>query len=299
MKIGFIGLGIMGKPMSKNLIKAGYDLLVYDINEAAMAEVEAAGATKARNAAEAAEQCSIVITMLPNSPQVKEVLLGEEGVIANGRKGALIIDMSSIAPQASQQCEAAARAAGLRMLDAPVSGGEPKAIEGTLSIMCGGEQAHFDEAYPVLMKMGASAVHCGPIGSGNITKLCNQIIVGVNIAAMSEALTLAAKAGVDPEVVFKAIRGGLAGSAVLEAKAPMVLKRNFQPGFKIDLHIKDLKNAMDTAAAVGSPTVFTERALAIMQELSAAGEGQNDHCGIARYFERLAGVEICAIPPSV
>lgn len=292
MKIGFIGLGVMGKPMSKNLIKAGYTLAVYDINAQAAKELAATGAQAAGSIAELAGECDVIVTMLPNGPQVKEVLLGEKGVVANGRAGALIIDMSSIAPQASVECEAAARAAGLRMIDAPVSGGEPKAVEGTLSIMCGGEKKDFDEAYPILMKMGASAVLCGGIGAGNTTKLCNQIIVGANIAAMSEALTLAVKAGVDPEVVFRAIRGGLAGSTVLEAKAPMVLQRNFKPGFRIDLHIKDLSNAMDAAQAVGSPAPLTKQVLDMMRVLSARGEGRADHSALAKYYEALAGITI-------
>jgi 2-hydroxy-3-oxopropionate reductase len=292
MKIGFIGLGVMGKPMSKNLIKAGYALVVYDINAQAAGELAAAGAQAAGSIAELARECGVIVTMLPNSPQVKDVLLGEKGVIAHGKAGALIIDMSSIAPAAAVECGAAARAAGLRMIDAPVSGGEPKAIEGTLSIMCGGEKKDFDEAYPILMKMGASAVLCGGIGAGNTTKLCNQIIVGANIAAMSEALTLAVKAGVDPQVVFQAIRGGLAGSTVLDAKAPMVLKRNFKPGFRIDLHIKDLGNAMDTAKAAGSPAPLTTQVLEMMKELSGRGEGQADHSALAKYYEALAGITI-------
>jgi 2-hydroxy-3-oxopropionate reductase len=292
MKIAFIGLGIMGKPMSRNLLKAGYDLTVYDIVRAAVDEAAASGAKPAASAAEAARGCQMILTMLPDSPQVKDVLLGSGGVIKAAEKGALIVDMSSIAPEASRECERAAKAAGLRMIDAPVSGGEPKAIDGTLSIMCGGEQKDFDEAHPALMKMGASAVLCGPIGAGNVTKLCNQIIVGANIAAMAEALVLAAKAGVSPETVYKAIRGGLAGSTVLDAKAPKVLKRDFKPGFKIDLHIKDLKNAKQTEESLASPSVFTDAALGIMRDLSARGFGQEDHCAMARYFEVLAGVEI-------
>jgi 2-hydroxy-3-oxopropionate reductase len=292
MNIAFIGLGIMGKPMSKNLLKAGYNLNIYDIVPAAVADVAAAGGKPAVSAAEAARGCEVIITMLPNSPQVKDVLLGGGGVVAAARQGALIIDMSSIAPEASQECAAAASAKGLRMVDAPVSGGEPKAIDGTLSIMCGGQQADFDEALPILQKMGASVVLCGPVGAGNVTKLCNQIIVGVNIAAMGEALTLAAKAGVNPETVFKAIRGGLAGSTVLEAKVPMVLNRNFKPGFKIDLHIKDLKNAIEAGRQTGSPTPFSASVLAIMEELAAAGCGQQDHSGVVQYFEKIAGVEI-------
>lgn len=290
--IGFIGLGIMGKPMSLNLLKKGLKLVVYDINPNPVGELAAAGAEAAGSVAELARKSDIVITMLPNSPHVESVLLGEDGVIQNGRKGTLIIDMSSIAPMSSQKCEAAAKANGMRMIDAPVSGGEPKAIDGTLSIMCGGEQADFDEAYPILMCMGASAVLTGKIGSGNTTKLCNQIIVGVNIAAMGEAMALAVRAGVDPQKVFQAIRGGLAGSAVLEAKAPMVLNRNFKPGFKIDLHIKDLTNALDTARSVGCPTILSEKVIEMMKDLSASGEGQCDHGGVVRYYEKLAGIEI-------
>jgi 2-hydroxy-3-oxopropionate reductase len=292
MKIAFIGLGIMGKPMSKNLLKTGYSLNVFDIVPEAVADVAAAGGQPSASAAEAVQDCDVIVTMLPNSPQVKEVLLGGGGVVAAAKKSALIIDMSSIAPEASRECAAAACAHGLRLIDAPVSGGEPKAIDGTLSIMCGGEQADFDEALPILQKMGASVVLCGPVGAGNVTKLCNQIIVGVNIAAMGEALTLAAKAGVNPETVYKAIRGGLAGSTVLDAKVPMVLNRNFKPGFKIDLHIKDLKNAVEAGRASGSPTPFSESVLAIMEELAATGCGPQDHSGVVQYFERIAGIEI-------
>ena len=292
MKIGFIGLGIMGKPMSKNLLKAGHELLVYDIVPEAVQEVVSAGAQCASSNAQVAQECSFIITMLPNGPQVKEVLLGEGGVLSSAKAGTLIVDMSSIAPGVSIECEARAREYGMRMIDAPVSGGEPKAIDGSLSIMCGGAQADFDEAYPVLMQMGSSAVLTGSIGSGNTTKLCNQIIVGVNIAAVSEALVLAAKAGVDPELVYNAIRGGLAGSTVLDAKAPMMMNRNFNPGFRIDLHIKDLRNTMETAREIGVPTFLTEKVLEMMIALSEDGEGSNDHSGLARYYERAAGVEI-------
>ena len=297
MKIGFIGLGIMGKPMSRNLLKAGHDLAVYDILPAAVSEVAAAGATAAKNIAGACAGRQLIVTMLPNSPQVKDVLLGAGGVLQSAAPGALVVDMSSIAPQASRECEAACRAAGLRMIDAPVSGGEPKAIDGTLSIMCGGTRADFEEAYPVLMKMGASATLCGPVGAGNVTKLCNQIIVAANIAAMAEALTLAAKSSVEPQIVFQAIRGGLAGSTVLDAKAPKVLQRNFEPGFKIDLHIKDLKNAMEAALSSGSPMTLTAPVLQMMETLAVAGHGQSDHCALALLYEQQAGV-ILANPPA-
>ncbi len=294
-KIGFIGLGIMGKPMSKNLLKAGYDLVVYDLSAESIAELVEHGADGAESIAEVSTQCDTIITMLPNSPQVKEVVMGTEGtdgILKNAKEGTLIIDMSSIAPLASKECEQAARKVGVRMIDAPVSGGEPKAIDGTLSIMCGGNQADFDQAKPLLDIMGSSAVLTGAIGSGNMTKLANQIMVAVNIAGMSEALTLAVKSGVDPELVYNAVRGGLAGSTVLDAKAPMVLERNFKPGFKIDLHIKDLKNVLETANEVKSPIFLTAQVLQMMQALSNANEGGNDHGGLARFYENLAGVEI-------
>ena len=199
-KIGFIGLGIMGKPMSKNLIKAGYDLYVYDIVQTAVDEVAAFGANACESISDVTKNCKTIITMLPNSPQVKEVVMGKGGIIENAEKGTLVVDMSSIAPLASKECEAALKKAGMRMIDAPVSGGEPKAVDGTLSIMCGGEQADFDETKPLFEIMGGYSVLTGDIGSGNMTKLANQIIVAVNIAAMGEALTLAVKAGVKPEL---------------------------------------------------------------------------------------------------
>jgi len=285
--IGFIGLGIMGKPMSKNLISSGYELIVFDVNSEPVDEVVSFGAKRASSVANVAQNADIIITMLPNSPHVESVLLAKDGVINNGKKDILIIDMSSIAPLVSQKCEVAAKEAGMHMIDAPVSGGEPKAVDGTLSIMCGGKKSDFDEAYPLLLCMGSSAVLTGNIGAGNTTKLCNQIIVGINIAAMGEAMTLAVKAGVDPKLVFNAIRGGLAGSTVLNAKMPMVLDRNFKPGFKMDLHIKDLKNAVETANDVNSPTMLSEIVLNMMKELSGKGEGQNDHCGLVRYYEDL------------
>ena len=251
MKVGFIGLGIMGKPMSKNLLKAGYSLVVADRNPEAIAEVIAAGAETAASAKAIAEQCDVIITMLPNSPHVKEVALGEGGIIEGAKPGTVLIDMSSIAPLASREISEALKAKGVDMLDAPVSGGEPKAIDGTLSVMVGGDKAIIDKYYDLLKAMAGSVVHTGEIGAGNVTKLANQVIVALNIAAMSEALTLATKAGVNPDLVYQAIRGGLAGSTVLDAKAPMVMDRNFKPGFRIDLHIKDLANALDTSHGVG------------------------------------------------
>ncbi|TKI08822.1 2-hydroxy-3-oxopropionate reductase [Martelella alba] len=292
MKIGFIGLGIMGKPMSKNLLKAGYALVVLDRNQDAVAEVVAAGAEQAATPKAVAELCDIVITMLPNSPHVKEVALGENGIIEGARAGAVVIDMSSIAPLASREIAAELAKKNVAMLDAPVSGGEPKAIDGTLSVMVGGDKAIFERHFDILKAMAGSVVHTGDIGAGNVTKLANQVIVAVNIAAMSEALVLATKAGVEPELVFQAIRGGLAGSTVLDAKAPMVLDRNFKPGFRIDLHIKDLANALDTSHGVGAQLPLTAAVMEMMQALKQDELGTADHSALARYYEKLAKVEV-------
>ena len=208
------------------------------------------------------------------------------------KAGTIVIDMSSIAPLASQEIAEACASKGVKMIDAPVSGGEPKAIDGTLAIMVGGDEAVFNSVKEILLKMGASAVYCGAIGAGNTTKLANQVIVGCNIAALSEALMLAKKAGVDPQKVFEAIKGGLAGSTVMNAKSPMILEGNFKPGFKIDLHIKDLANALDTGHNLGSPMPLTAAVMEMMQTLRADGCGQNDHSGLAKYYAKLAGTPI-------
>lgn len=292
MKIGLIGLGIMGRPMARNLLRAGYtDLLVSDLNKAAVEELVAAGATAATNS-EIGEKCDLVLTMLPNSPQVKQVMLGEDGVAAHMRPGSVFIDMSSINPVASKEIAAVLAGKNIEMLDAPVSGGEPKAIDGTLSFMVGGKQEIFDKYKALLGAMGTSVVRCGDVGAGNTTKLANQIIVACNIQALAEALTLAQKAGVDPRLVFEAIRGGLAGSTVMNAKAPMMISGDDKPGFKIDLHIKDLNNALDCAHAVGCPVPMTAEVQEVLQWLHNNGEGQHDHSCIARYYEKLTGMEI-------
>ena len=292
MIIGFIGLGIMGKPMSKNLLKAGCNLVVHDLVKEAVDEVVQAGAQKGQSPKDVAQKSDVIITMLPNSPHVKTVILGKDGVLEGAKAGSIVIDMSSIAPLASKEIYEACRQKGVDMIDAPVSGGEPKAIDGTLSIMVGGKKEIFDKVNNILLNMGKSVVYCGDIGAGNITKLANQIIVALNIAAMSEALVLGTKAGVDPETIYKAIRGGLAGSTVLDAKAPMILERNFKPGFKIDLHIKDLANALETGHEVGVPLPLTSLAMEIMQSLKIEGKGQNDHGGIIQFYERLAKIEV-------
>jgi 2-hydroxy-3-oxopropionate reductase len=292
MNIGFIGLGIMGKPMARNLVKAGHKLIVYDLLAAPVTELVQAGAMAGSSAKEVAAHSELIITMLPNSPHVKEAVLGRNGVIEGAKPGSVLVDMSSIAPLASREVAAELAKKGIEMLDAPVSGGEPKAIDGTLAIMVGGKAAVFDKVKDVLLKMGASAVLCGDIGAGNVTKLANQIIVALNIAAMSEAFVLAVKAGVDPERVFDAVKGGLAGSTVLNAKAPMVLQGNYKPGFRIELHIKDLQNALDTAHETGVPIPLTSQVMEMMQALKVDGKQAQDHGGLIQFYERLAGVKV-------
>jgi 2-hydroxy-3-oxopropionate reductase len=291
-RIGFIGLGIMGKPMAKNVLKAGYALTVYDINPEPVKELVAAGAKAARSGKETAAAGEAVITMLPNSPEVREAVLGKDGVLEGAKPGTILIDMSSIAPLAAREIAKAAAGKGVPMLDAPVSGGQPKAIDGTLAVMVGGPEDVFARAEDLLQSMAATVTRVGEIGSGNVAKLANQIIVAGNIAAMSEAMVLAAKAGVDPEKVFEAIRKGLAGSTVLEAKMPLVLAGNFNPGFRIELHIKDLNNALDTARELGAPAPLSELVVGMMKSLAADGKAKNDHGGLIQYFEKLAKIEV-------
>ena len=292
MKIGFIGLGIMGKPMCKNLLKAGHECTIYDIVEEAARKAVGAGAVKCESAAQAASGRKLVITMLPNSPQVKQVVLGENGIADAMDEGCIFVDMSSIAPLASKEIGAALAGRNIEMLDAPVSGGEPKAVDGTLSIMVGGKKEVYDKVKEVLLCMGSSAVYCGELGAGNTTKLANQIVVALNIAACAEAFTLSKKAGVDPELVFDAIRGGLAGSTVMDAKVPMMLDGNDKPGFKIDLHIKDLKNALETGHGMGMGLPLTAQVMEMMQQLAADGFGGKDHSALVKYYEKMTGESI-------
>ena len=291
MKIGFIGMGIIGKPMAINLVKAGYDVTVSNRNMAKCEPVVAAGA-KSGSYIEVAEQSDVVITMLPNGPQVKSVMLSEDGVAAHMKSGSTFIDMSSINPVDSKELCTEVSKYGIEMLDAPVSGGEPKAIDGTLSIMVGGKQETFDKYKDMLGAMGSSVVRCGDVGAGNTTKLANQIIVACNIQALAEAMTLAQKAGVEPQLVFDAIKGGLAGSTVMNAKAPMMIAGNDKPGFKIDLHIKDLNNALDCAHSVGSPVPMTAAVQEILQWMHNHEGGNKDHSAIAQYYEYLTGIQI-------
>jgi len=291
MMIGFIGLGIMGRPMAKNLIKAGYKLTVFD-KFAKFDDLVALGALGASSSKEVASKSDVVITMLPNSPHVKEVILGEGGVLEGSKSGQIVVDMSSIAPAVSQEIGEALKAKGIAFLDAPVSGGEPKAIDGTLAIMVGGDQKTFDTVKPILEKMGASVILVGGIGAGNVAKLANQIVVALNIAAVSEAFVLATKAGVEPAKVFDAIKGGLAGSTVMNAKVPMILDGNFKPGFRIELHIKDLQNALDTGHNLNVPLPLTANVMETLQALKTDGMAANDHSAIVRFYEKLAHIEV-------
>lgn len=292
MKIGFIGLGIMGKPMSKNLLKAGYELVVCDMNQAAVDEVTALGATSAPNGAAVAKECQVIITMLPNSPHVRAVALGAGGIMEGASEGSTLIDMSSIDPTESKAIGAELAKKGIDMLDAPVSGGEPKAIDGTMSVMVGGKKETFDRFYDVMKAMAGSVVYVGDLGSGNVAKLANQIVVACNIAAVSEAMTFAKKAGTDPQLVYEAIRGGLAGSTVMDAKVPMMLARNFKPGFRIELHIKDLNNALNAAHAIQSPVPLTGQLMEIMQALKADGYEKEDHSSIVKFYEKISNVTV-------
>lgn len=290
--IGFIGLGIMGKPMALNLMKANHHLTVNDINQEAVNHLVEAGATAASSPKEVAKESDIIITMLPASKHVQEVILGENGILKGAKKGSVIIDMSSITPIVSKDLAEKAAEQGVEMLDAPVSGGEPKAIDGTLAIMVGGKADVFESVKSVLSDMGKDITLVGENGCGVTAKLANQIIVNLNIAAMSEALVLAAKAGINVEKMYQAIRGGLAGSAVLDAKVPMILDRNFVAGGSIAINLKDITNVMDTAHGIGVPLPLTGQLLEIFHALKVDGKEKADHGSIVTYYEKLANVEV-------
>ena len=287
--IGFIGLGIMGRPMAKNLLAAGYPLVVHSRSRGPVDELVAAGAKAAGSPREVAGGCEVLITMLPNSPDVELVALGANGIVEGARPGLLYIDMSTISPLVSQKVGKVLEAKGVRMLDAPVSGGEKGAIDAALSIMVGGEPAVFDTALPVLKSMGKTITRLGPLGSGGFTKLANQIIVAVNLTALAEALTLAKKAGLDRELTLKALAGGLAGSKCLEQKTPNYVANSYKPGFKIDLHFKDLGLIMESARALGVPLPATAVVQELFNALRVKGRGALDHSAIITLLEDLAG----------
>lgn len=290
-KVGFIGLGIMGKPMAKQMIKKGSDLLVFDINEKAVAELVLEGA-KASTPLEIGQTCNFIFTILPNGSIVKATLFNEGGLAKEIKPGTVVVDMSSVTPVESKYCYDELKKAGAFFLDAPVSGGEPKAIDGTLSFMVGGDEEAFNKALPLLNQMGASAVLVGGSGSGSTTKLANQIIVNLNIAALGEALVFAMKAGVDPEKVFMAIRGGLAGSAVMEAKAPMIMNRDFHPGGKIAVNHKDIMNVVNTAHELDIPVPMSAQLFEVFQGMKVRGLMNDDHGALVKHFEMLANVEV-------
>ena len=290
--IGFIGLGIMGNAMSKNLLKAGHSVVVYDIVPELTDRVVAAGAARGESCRDVAARSEILITMLPDGPEVEQAVLGRGGVLEGAKAGTILADMSSISPLVAQKVGAACAAKGVRFLDAPVSGGEPKAIDGTLAIMVGGDDATFQQMLPIFQKMGSSVTLTGAVGAGNVTKLANQIIVACNIAAVGEALVLATRAGLDPEVVFNAIKGGLAGSTVLNAKAPMAIARNFKPGFRIKLHQKDLRNALLAAESMKVGLPLTSTVQQMIMALMNQGKGDLDHSAIMTFIEGMAGMEI-------
>lgn len=291
LKAGFIGLGIMGRPMAKNLIKGGVELVVNDLNKAAVEDLVASGA-KSGTLAEIGRDCDVVLCILPNGAIVQSVLFGEGGVASTLKPGAVVCDMSSVTADESRACFEKLKAMGVGFVDAPVSGGEPGAVAGTLAIMCGGEEKDFERLKPFFERMGSSALLIGPSGSGSVTKLANQVIVNLTIAAVSEALVLAAKAGADPMKVYKAIRGGLAGSAVLDSKAPMICARNFKPGGTIAINHKDIKNVLATAHAIDVPMPLTAQLFEIQQALKVSGHMGDDHGGYVQYFEQLAGVVV-------
>jgi 2-hydroxy-3-oxopropionate reductase len=291
-RIGFVGLGIMGKPMARNLLKAGYPVTVFDHRAEPMEELVVDGATPAQSGNEVARDSDVVISMLPDGPDVEGAVLGSDGILAACRPGAILIDMSSISPSVAQKIGAACQLRGVDFLDAPVSGGEPKAKDGTLAIMVGGEVDVFETVAPILRSMGSTVTLTGHVGAGNMTKLANQIIVACNIAAISEAFVLAARAGLDPEIVVHAIKGGLAGSAVLNAKAPMMIARNFAPGFKLKLHQKDLRNALASARELGVSLPLTEIVQGMINSRVEAGKGDSDHSAIVTALEEMAGIEV-------
>ena len=291
-RIGFVGLGIMGKPMAKNLVKAGYDLTVYNRSSKAVNELEQQGAHAGLSSADVASKSDITILMVPDSPDSEAVVLGENGLLEGTTSGDLIIDMSSIEPGVSRKIHDRCNDNQVNFIDAPVSGGEPFAISGDLAIMVGGDSSDFNRAEPLFNVMGKSAVLCGQSGAGNVTKLANQIVVGANIHGLAEALVLATKAGVNPQTVFDAIKGGLAGSNVMNAKGPMMFERNFKPGFRIELHYKDINNAVKTADQLELPLQVTANLQQVMKALVGWGEGGNDHSGILSYVEKLSGVTV-------
>lgn len=293
-RVGFIGLGIMGKPMVLNLLKAGIETIVYDVNKDAVAVLVEAGAKAAATPKDLAASSEVVITMVPNGKIVAALLESEDGILAGVKAGTTIIDMSSVSPVDSKHFAELAATKNCPFLDSPVSGGEPGAVQATLAFMVGGEEAVVEKVKDVFDAMGKSLTVVGPNGSGSVAKLANQIMVNLNIAAVSEALVLAQKAGADPKKVYEAVRGGLAGSVVLDNKAPMMYQRNFKPGGTLAINLKDITNVMDSARSLDVPLLLTSQLQQIMLSLKADGHIMDDHSGIVQFYEKIAGVQVKA-----
>lgn len=289
--VAFIGLGIMGKPMAKNILKKGFNLVVHDIQQDAVKELEGAGAV-AKALPEIGKECSIIITCLPNGKILQDVLFGKEGISSSITSGTVVLDHSSITPGEARSCAEKLEKLDAQFLDAPISGGEPKAITGELAIMVGGDAETFEKVKPLLYAVGVTATLTGGVGSGSVTKLVNQIVVNLNIAVVSEGLVFAEKAGVDPALVYEAIKNGLAGSAVLDAKAPLITSRSFKPGGKISINHKDISNVLVSAREMDIPVPMTSQLFEIMQSLKIMGCFEEDHGAIVKYFERLGGVKV-------
>jgi 2-hydroxy-3-oxopropionate reductase len=287
-RVGFIGLGVMGKPMARNLIAAGHELVVYSRTRASVDEVAGDGATAASSPREVAEQAGVVILMLPDSPQVREVLESGDGLLPGAREGSLVIDMSTISPVVTREIAAECGERGIGWVDAPVSGGDVGAREGTLSIMAGGSEEDFARAKPLFEALGKTIVHVGPVGSGQVVKACNQVVVALTIEAVSEALVLGSKAGVDPATIIEVLSGGLAANKVMEVRGRNFLEHDFTPGFRIDLHHKDLGIALATAREYGVALPSTAAVDQMLQALRSNGRGDRDHSALLTYIEDLA-----------
>jgi 2-hydroxy-3-oxopropionate reductase len=288
--VGFIGLGIMGKPMARNLLKAGYSVVVYNRSRAVMEELAQEKAELADSPKAVAQQTDVVITCLPDSPDVEAVVLGKDGVLEGATAGMLYIDMSTIAPATARKIYASLKANGIQSLDAPVSGGDIGAEQGTLSIMVGGEESAFQRSLPILQVMGKNIVHVGEAGAGQVTKACNQIVVAMTVQAVAEALSLAKKSGVDPAKVRSALLGGYAQSRVLEVHGDRMLNHSFQPGFKLDLHRKDMNIVLQTGREVNLPLLGSNQVTALMDALIAQGKGQLDNAALVTLYEMLGGM---------
>lgn len=292
MNVGFIGLGIMGKPMAMNIQKAGHTVYAYDHHMERAEELIAAGGVACSCGKEVADKSDVIITMLQNSPNVESAIFDENGLAEGLSAGKCVIDMSSIAPLASRDFAKRLAEIGVDFMDAPVSGGEPKAIDGTIAVMVGGKEGTFAKYEDLLKTMASTVTLVGEVGAGNITKLANQMIVAINIAAISEAYSLAKKAGVDPARVYEAIRSGLAGSTVMDQKSQKIFNGDFTPGFRIELHIKDLQNVMDTSHEINVSSPFSALAMEIMQSLKAHGLEKDDHSGIAEWYEMVNNMKL-------